>query len=57
MSSRSPNRFHPVTLFFIRGSVLPSVGLPHSQHLFVRRGVSNMPVSHGRLSPCLIRRR
>jgi hypothetical protein len=48
-SSRSPNRFHLVTLFFIRGPVLPSVGLPRSQHYSVRYGVSHMSVSHRRI--------
>ena len=48
-SSRSPNRFHPVTLFFIRGSALPSVGLPRSQHPSVRHGVSDVPASHRRI--------
>jgi hypothetical protein len=41
-SSRSSNRLHLFTLFFIRGSVLPSVDLPHSQHPFVRRGVGSI---------------
>jgi hypothetical protein len=48
-SLRSPHRFDPFTLFFIRGSVLPSVGSPHSKPPSVRHGVSDVPVSHGRI--------
>ena len=44
------NRFDPFTFFFIRGSVLPSVGLPHSQPPSVRHGVSASPVSYGQIS-------
>jgi hypothetical protein len=46
----------PPYFFFIRESVLPSVGSPHSQHPSVRYGVSDVPVSHRLDSPCLIPR-